>query len=1259
MSKVNQIQQALLEMSGGAFQKLADAYLTERVPGRVNSIGSVIAANKVRKGTPDTLITTPEGNYVFAEHTTQETGLLGKMKSDLDKCFDENKTGIPAGKIERVVFCFTGRLNAEEENELAKACQDKGANLDLLGIDAFTLDLYSKYPALARDFLGISIDTGQIVPPDEFVSLYNKNKLATRLDLDFHFREQELNDLLDALEYERLVFLSGQAGVGKSRLALEACKRFREAHPEYKVLCVFGRNRDLWEDLQAQFTRPGHFLILVDDANRVSRFEYIVDLLQYQRDDHQIKVVATVRNYALTKVREAARQLAQHSMTELKPFTNEQIKELITDEYEISNYLYLERIADVAQGNPRLAVMAAEVAKKKSLASIYDVSDLYDNYFSSIQKDLSGGGVDPESADLLRVAAIVSFFKAVDRTNEDMMANIEDAFGLSPAVFWEAADRLHEMEILDMHEDEVIRVSDQVLGTYLYYLAVFKECVLDFGAFLVHFFPSLQNRLVDSMNPVLKAFDSKRIINIMGPHVKRVWAELDEADDEEGLLQLLDVFWFTKPTETLLWIREHIEELDPNTVEIASITFKKGSKTPSSSSILSVLRSYASVEESEARIALDLLLRYLSKRPLETPLILRVLIDNYGFVPESHFRQFEVQRAVVDKVWRQAEGGNPLFSRVFLTVARHYLGTHFENHVMKDARVFQISRFDLPATEDLAALRKVIWQRLFTLYKQEDLRDDVLGAIRHYSTSSLKVTNSEVVQADAEHVLPFLESVLDPNSYWHCTVLHDYLDLLEKHGRDVPEDLRSQFRNDTYALAELLLPKPGERRRLDLSYKEYDQYKRNRLGKHTASYTLEDYADFFKRCLKIQETLDKGGNTYQIQKGVTNALLSLADRDADLYSRVLEQYLERGDALQLNGYALVQKLVQQRGHDKALRLLSASEHSSKRQWLFHVHVALPPDDVDKKMLAHLYRLYGVAERTNLPHGFDYLLKYLSLDAQVVARVVAKIIERTEEDPSFAYVLKMLFNPHTDAARQLLDLFTDNISLLKRAYLIVESTKDHGDHKGQVLNQILYRDSDFITEYIEWKYDKAERGWLSSHDDQRDYSFIWDRSDYQALMDKVVESIYSHGQDHFATVNTYLKAFFQARRDRETKGKERDRQDAYLLRLIDERYENVDFMKYLFGLIAEFSPQRRRRFVKQFVQRNGSIEAFKRLPLEPDSWSANESWVPVLQGRVEYLESLLPIMNTVDLLPHKQYIKRYIQGLRAQIEQEKKRDFIGD
>lgn len=903
--------------------------------------------------------------------------------------------------------------------------------------------------------------------------------------------------------------------------------------------------------------------------------------------------------------------------------------------------------------------MAAEVAKEGSLSSIYDVSALYDSYFSSIRKDLSTEGADLGSADLLKVAAIVSFFRAVDYTNKEMMRTIEEVFGLSPTVFWEMAGRLHELEILDMHENEVVRVSDQVLGTYIFYLAAFKEGVLYFGTLLRHFFPKLRHRLIESINPVLSAFDSERIIDAIRPHVEQFWMELEETGNEESLFHLIDVFWFTKQTDTLLWIRNRIDELEPEPVEIADVTFKKSSDALPSPSILSILRSFAFVEEDEVRIALNLLMCYLAKRPLEVPMILRMLIDDYGFKPESYLTRFEVQQAVIDALWSRADGGDPLLMRMFFAVVSHYLGTHFEDYRMKDSNAMQITLFDIPVTQDLTAMREAIWQRLFALYEYEDLREDILDVVRHYIMSPFGVTGSDVAASDAKHVLPFLESALDPDSYRHCTLMHDYLDLIEEHGVKVPQGLRDRYRNDTYELAEIILPEWGERQEQDLSWDEHEQYKQGRLEKHTADYTLDDYAFFFERCLEIRNALDSEQKEPQLQCAVTNALLLLADRNPDLYEQVLRHYLSLGDPFQLYGHLLIQKLVQHRGYDATLHFLGEAEFPAKQRWLFHIHEVIPSDAVNEERLGHLYDLYRAAEPTNLPRDWDYLLKYLALDSRVVAKVVSAVLEKTEDDHNIAYALDMLFNPYKEVTKRLPDLFAEDLDLLKRAYLLVEGRRHHTDYAGKVFDCLLDLDPTFIEEYIAWKYSNAESGRLRSRDDYRDYTFIWIRPDHQEIMDKVIDCVFRHEKD-LMLIDPYLGTFFQVRAgNREADGEVREKQDAYLLRLIDERSDDAEFMEYLFGMISQYAPERRHRFVERFVQRNRSFEIFKRLPLEPNVWISTGSRVPMLQRRVDYWESLLPILNTVDLLPHKQHVECCIQGLRAQIEREKKDDFIKD
>jgi hypothetical protein len=50
---------------------------------------------------------------------------------------------------------------------------------------------------------------------------------------------------------------------------------------------------------------------------------------------------------------------------------------------------------------------------------------------------------------------------------------------------------------------------------------------------------------------------------------------------------------------------------------------------------------------------------------------------------------------------------------------------------------------------------------------------------------------------------------------------------------------------------------------------------------------------------------------------------------------------------------------------------------------------------------------------------------------------------------------------------------------------------------------------------------------------------------------------------------------------------------------------------------------------------------------------------MLQRRVDYFESLLPMLSKVSLLRHKKLVEQKIQYLRDDIEREKKKDFMGE
>lgn len=572
MSKLTEIEQALQRIDPAGFQRLCDAYLYARGYRNINPVGLVVGADKVKRGTPDSLVQLANGNYAFAEYTTQQTGVADKFLYDIAKCFDESKTGIPANRIQLFGACHNSVLDPTDEHRLVEEGRKRGCLVTVFGLGPIAHDLLQRFPGLAREFLNVELDTGQILTLDEFVSAYGKSAVATPLDTEIRFRGDDIARGLSDLEANDLLVIAGSAGVGKSRLALEICRRFAEQHAEVQARAVLYRGLDLFRDARTYFALPAVHLILVDDANRVSGIDHILRLLHEQRDDRRVKVVVTVRDYALDRIKEDIRPYGSGPVLMLNALQDEQIRELVIKDFGIANHQYYERIVDIAKGNPRLAVMAARVAKtEQKLRSLANVSALYDEYFGSIRRDIA----DLQDTELLCAAGIVALFRHVDRKNEKQLQVIANAFQMEPERLWTAVRRLHDLEVVDLYEEEVARISDQVLATYLFHLAFFGQRVLDpSGLFHAEFFPAYRSRFFDALNPALSAFDAEAITNAIRPALKHRWSDLEAAGDEDALMEFVGAFGVIEETRTLAYVRARIAETTLQPLDLSAIEFR-------------------------------------------------------------------------------------------------------------------------------------------------------------------------------------------------------------------------------------------------------------------------------------------------------------------------------------------------------------------------------------------------------------------------------------------------------------------------------------------------------------------------------------------------------------------------------------------------------------------------------------------------------------------------------------------------------------
>lgn len=1265
MSKHLQIENALLAMDGARFQQLCDAYLHKRGYQGINPLGRVIGTDKVAKGTPDSWIPQPNGKFVFAEYTTQKTNVAAKLRDDFAKCVDEAKTGVPVDRIQEIIFCHTSTLAPAEEITLLDEAEAHAVLLTTVGIGPLVQDLYEKYPGLALDYLGVEVDSGQVLAPDDFVAAYGMNALATPLDTSFHAREAEIADVLEALQTQSLLVISGRTGVGKSRLALECFRLFAEAHPGWTVRCIMYRGRDLFQDLRVHFAPPGKYLLLVDDANRVSGLDHVLELLHEPKAGREIKIVATVRDYALKKVKDAVRPYGGAVEVELHRLTDDEIKAVVQDQYGIANDRYLERITDVSKGNPRLAVMAARVAvREQTLWSIADVTTLYDEYYATVRQELDAFG----DRLLLRVAGIISFFRNVDRSHAEQMDLISTGFGVAPDAFWEAAQRLHEMELVDMYEDEVVRISDQVLATYLFYLALFKERnVLDVGMLLERLFPHYRHRLMDALFGVLNAFDNEAIIARLHPHIQHARQLAQAGGDENKLLHLIDAFWFVSPTDTLIAIQERVELMafEPRE-EGLNLDYRNARGSVPDASVLHALGSFRYGGEWR-RIAIDLLLDYVAKRPSDLPHVLHYLVERYGFRHTSHGERYEVERTVVNAlIERIAQDDDDLFVRMFFVVAGAFLHTHFNTTAAKDNNSLIIYKFDLDVRPELTEIRGKIWKQLLTLARTPH-RNRVLGVLHSYACSTRDVSVPEIITDDSKYVLPFIESELDPGVFTDCVLVQDYLDLLNARGVPYDESLRAQFRSQTYVLSELINPSWSERR--EIGFKHYNEWRKERFREYFAGYGVADYQGFFGQCATLLEAARDDHAAFQIRIGVEGVLLELAERDPKLFAEVLDSYLASGNPLDLGRLVLLMALVTHCGSERAFDILISHEFQRKRRWLFDFYQVLPPEHIDAMRLKELYDLYRQGEAGEFPHDLNFLKKYASVDPDVFPRIVEILVGKAEAHPGASQSFESVFSSHSDLLHELPVLFAGREEVLEQAYLVMQQQQQHADYDGAAFDMLLGLDSDLGRKYVDWVFEHHTSAQLYREapdplDDHRHYDFIWRREDHADIMEDVTQRLYELERDRIA-YRSYLSVFYAVREpdsEQEQGSAEdgvRERQDRFLADLIARRATDIDFIEWLFETVCSFSPDRRHRLLKAFLAHNRNYEDFRRLPLEHKSWSTSGSFVPVFQKRVEVLESFLPLFRSADLLRHRKLLEKEIDNYRMRIEAEKKRDFMRD
>lgn len=1237
MLKISQITHAITEINDAVFQELCNHFLSFKYGfSHLSAIGSVIGKEKTKKGTPDTFFLNSDNTYTFVEHTTQtrigkSQSFYRKIADDIQKCFDPEKSGVTNEKISRIIICHTGKLTPKELTSLIQKCNsfNPKVKFEQYGIDDLAIEL-QKYPSLVETYLGLKYGTGQLVNVEEFIAIYEKPdlKLATPLGNNFLGREKEISEALNLLQEQNLLLITGSSGVGKTKFAIELCNKFIENNETFQFRCIADKGISLYDDLQRQLENQQEYIILIDDANRSSNYNFVLYLLQSNRTG-KIKIIATVRDYALETIRETSYEYF-FAEIRLESLSEEAITAILkSPSFNIQNQKYIDKINAIARGNIRIAVMCAIVAQKhQSLTALDNISKLYEFYFKDAYEKIQATGTNA-----LKTLGIISFFRVISKEQTETNKKIFSIFPITEDEFWKECFKLNKLEFVDLFENQVVKISDQILSTHLFYKTFFDTKELDFSA-LINNFIEFETNFIDSINPLLIAYDFKNIKNKLEQVISNEWENLKSKLPHFQILKILSIFWFCIENKCLAYFHEYISELPIcNNPEYKFDYEHNQMSSGYTKDILSILSNFRYSQKNNLRIALELMLLYVEREPQQAPHLAYLLKEYWKFNRFSHetgdFSQHQLIDFLIEK--STTENRKELYRDLLKVIVPTLLNTRFIEHENRGNTFYMYTHHTI-LTPSIKELRKKIWN---FIAQQSDLNSNFLYQI----ILDLQFDNydqaTELWEYDSTIVLPILKQ-LNYQDFKACEVTEHYLTILSCAKVNFHKSIEKIATNRLFKLSKLLL---NESKRF--YYRDNDNIQRKKIFRYCQKFNLENYISLLKDIIYI---IANSSQKKQWDIVVTYIAESTIEQSHELFYQFLNYLLEY-HSFQLWAIRLLNIYFQSnpKDYNSLFECLEKNCYEKNQYWLLAFHETLPVEYIHseeqcRKLLIKFYDILPAAKRNyNLPFIID---KYASFENK--ATICNKVMDILLNQSSI--------NIEHHFIEYLLNQQNLNVEKIKKLYLSGVLNIEHFDYKRKVFIQLLQLDNIFIIQYLDTiHYESISlRNFYEEH-----FELIWDLENHEAIIMTAIE--YIANRPIIAFNEDIYAAFFMNLDKNENKALK------FIHNFINKHYNKEEYISIIFAIIANTIPKEKCRFIEQFLRLNNDFNIFRNIYFFPCSGTCSGSWIPHIQHEIIEWKSILETVQHMDmgikLLNHCEYIERQIKFCEENIKQESKREFI--
>jgi hypothetical protein len=1256
MNFIKQIEAGLFAINQARFQDLVNHLL--HVQGRtfIAAPGSVVAKEKTSKGAPDSFFS-DKGKFCFVECTTLERigeskTFFNKLLKDVDHCFDESKTGVKSSDIGEVVLAFTGSVSAEEFKSLSERVRsfNSEAVLTVFDIQNLPMHIYS-FPGLSEQYVGVTIVKGEIYNLPDFLAKTTRG-LQPSLVNAFVGRTEELERAEQALVNSDVLLLSGSAGVGKSKLAVELLSTFAQQNGFIPIV-IQSSAVPLWDDFVNLFQNGKDYIMLFDDANKSAQnLGYLLDFMHKPRTS-RLKLVITSRDYVKYLVE---KKLSDFNFKEIPiaKFKDEAIREIILGALPaLKRHASIrQKIVELAKGNARLGLMATYSVQPGAQTNYLDSPlKLYERYFEKVSAEIElfQGSI------ALQALALVSFFGVLEYDNIKVKEILEKKFALDWKELWVAIMALHDAEILDVHAGDMAKVSDQVLVTYGFYKCFLdpQSCVLDYGSWISEFIASHSSRLKTTLIDVNNTFNYEFVKDLVVPHLKRV---SEQITDGEALYVFYKLFWFYLQFDAILYLKRWVAALPAGPADAVLEFNFNANDFQRESAYFELITNFWDHDTELLRPSLEIGFDLLVKEPVRLPEFLKFLGDRFSYALQDIESGYRRQQVLVDFFAQDFSGvlEQRLADGAFLVIAKSLLNIHFTEYRSGRGHTINFVNFDLPYSAELGDLRMQLLNGMLDRFDfSQQLSWEILHQVKHPNGSFPR----EFRLAEEPIYKRLVKEFLSSENYRDCKLVKKLSAHLLDAGKELPEGWDTFINSSVLRLGKILknewdMPE-------DIGWEEQLRRKQLEHENHIAPMSWPEIRDFL---LQVDTFLKQPGleQEWALDGATTEVFIAIGKKGKQELLAGLEMFFSEEVSFSLqtrlfnfilnNGWLSPAELWDSFGH---------REFSGLTFWTMAFLDALAEGDINVEYTRLLIGCFKQSEKKLNVHHFRDYLKFN--ECFLTEYSPADVSGESERHNIISFLLSMMLNKPNDQLALGYHFCIENAvhlsahpELLKQAYFRLKDVSQNFDHDGKELEAVIELDNEFIIEYLQRR--SVNDNYLSFKFEHFKLDCLWDLKDYHSIVSRCLDIIISKSPV-FSNMSHSSNTFF-LRNSKSDEGKVKAMEviESY----VDANPAHRQKMMMIGNIVLCNYPEEFVAFIKRLLLLNKDFEILKDIFFSVSISVMSGSLIPRMQRELKRVKDVLEMVRTLpgilDYVAHIEYLEAKIGWIKKDIQDEYRRDF---